>query len=72
MRKLAPKIKMLQEQYGDDKMKLNQETMALYRAEKVNPAGIVYRFGANAGVHCLVTCIAIFGRNAWRTVDWLD
>ena len=39
MRKLAPKIKMLQEQYGDDKMKLNQETMALYRAEKVNPAG---------------------------------
>ena len=39
MRKLAPKIKMLQEQYGDDKMKLNQETMALYKAEKVNPAG---------------------------------
>ena len=39
MRKLAPKIKALQEQYGDDRMQLNQETMALYRAEKVNPAG---------------------------------
>ena len=39
MRRLAPKIKILQEQYADDKMKLNQETMALYRAEKVNPAG---------------------------------
>ena len=39
MRKLAPKIKALQEQYGDDRMKLNQETMALYKAEKVNPAG---------------------------------
>ncbi len=39
MRQLAPKIKILQEQYPDDKMKLNQETMALYKAEKVNPAG---------------------------------
>ncbi|MCE1161042.1 MAG: membrane protein insertase YidC [Burkholderiales bacterium] len=39
MRQLAPKVKILQEQYADDKMKLNQETMALYRAEKVNPAG---------------------------------
>ncbi|MBS1173956.1 MAG: yidC [Burkholderiaceae bacterium] len=39
MRQLAPKIKILQEQYADDKMKLNQETMALYKAEKVNPAG---------------------------------
>lgn len=39
MRRLAPKVKILQEQYADDKMKLNQETMALYRAEKVNPAG---------------------------------
>ena len=39
MRQLTPKIKMLQEQYADDRMKLNQETMALYRAEKVNPAG---------------------------------
>ncbi len=39
MRRLAPKVKILQEQFADDKMKLNQETMALYRAEKVNPAG---------------------------------
>lgn len=39
MRRLAPKIKILQEQFADDKMKLNQETMALYKAEKVNPAG---------------------------------
>ncbi len=38
MKKLQPKIKELQERYGDDKMKLQQETMLLYRKEKINPA----------------------------------
>jgi YidC/Oxa1 family membrane protein insertase len=39
MKVLAPRLKNLQEQYGDDKMKLNQAMMALYKEEKVNPAG---------------------------------
>ena len=38
MKKLQPKIKELQERYGNDKMKLQQETMMLYRREKINPA----------------------------------
>ncbi len=38
MKKLQPKMVKLREQYGDDKMKLNQEMMALYKAEKANPA----------------------------------
>ena len=38
MKKLQPKLKTLQERYKDDKMKLQQETMALYRKEKINPA----------------------------------
>ena len=38
MRLLAPKIKTLRERYKDDRMGLNQEMMALYKAEKVNPA----------------------------------
>ena len=38
MRKLTPKMMTLRERYGDDKQKLNQEMMALYRQEKVNPA----------------------------------
>lgn len=38
MKKVQPKIKELQERYGDDKMKLQQETMLLYRKEKINPA----------------------------------
>ncbi|GHA73171.1 membrane protein insertase YidC [Formosimonas limnophila] len=39
MKLLAPRLKQLQEQYGDDRMKMNQAMMALYKEEKVNPAG---------------------------------
>lgn len=38
MKLLSPKIKDIQEKYKDDKMKLSQETMALYKREGVNPA----------------------------------
>ena len=38
MRALSPKLTKMREQYKDDRQKLNQEMMALYRAEKVNPA----------------------------------
>jgi YidC/Oxa1 family membrane protein insertase len=37
MRVVQPKMKALQERYKDDKVKLQQETMALYQKEKVNP-----------------------------------
>lgn len=39
MRKLQPKMKSLKERYGDDKQKLNQAMMELYKKEKVNPLG---------------------------------
>jgi YidC/Oxa1 family membrane protein insertase len=39
MSKLQPKLKALQQRYKDDKQKLNQEIMGLYRQEKVNPLG---------------------------------
>lgn len=38
MKKIQPKIKELQERYGNDKMKLQQETLEMYRREKINPA----------------------------------
>ena len=38
MRLLAPKIQSLRERCGDDRMALNKEMMALYKAEQVNPA----------------------------------
>ncbi len=39
MRRLQPKIMDLRERYSDDKPKLSQATMELYRSEKVNPLG---------------------------------
>ena len=37
MRKLQPKMMELRERYGDDKQKLNQEMMGLYKKEGANP-----------------------------------
>ncbi|ETR74676.1 MAG: Inner membrane protein oxaA [Candidatus Magnetoglobus multicellularis str. Araruama] len=39
MRKLQPMMKKLQEKYKDDRQKMNQELMSLYRTYKVNPLG---------------------------------
>lgn len=39
MKKLQPKIAQLREKYKDDKEKLNQELMQLYKTYKVNPVG---------------------------------
>ncbi|MGZ9034417.1 MAG: membrane protein insertase YidC [Rhodospirillales bacterium] len=38
MRRLQPEMLKLRERFGDDKMRLNQEMMALYKREKVSPA----------------------------------
>ena len=38
MKKLAPEMKSLKEQYGEDKAGLQKEMMALYKKEKINPA----------------------------------
>ena len=37
MKKLQPQIEKLKERYGEDKMKMQQEMMALYQKEKLNP-----------------------------------
>jgi YidC/Oxa1 family membrane protein insertase len=39
MQKLQPKIAKLREKYKDNREKLNQETMAMYKTYKVNPMG---------------------------------
>jgi YidC/Oxa1 family membrane protein insertase len=38
MKDLQPKMLELRDKYGDDRMKLQQEMMALYQKEKINPA----------------------------------
>lgn len=39
MRKLQPKVQALRERYAEDKQRLNEGMMKLYRDEKVNPLG---------------------------------
>lgn len=37
MQKIQPRLKLLQEKYANDKVKLNEEMMKLYKEHKVNP-----------------------------------
>lgn len=37
MRKLQPRVQALKERYGDDRMKMQQAMMELYKKEKINP-----------------------------------
>ena len=37
MRLIGPRMKAIQEKYGDDKVRAQQEIMAIYKTEKVNP-----------------------------------
>jgi YidC/Oxa1 family membrane protein insertase len=39
MRKLTPRLQSLKERFGDDRQKLNQAMMELYKKEKINPLG---------------------------------
>jgi len=39
MKRVAPRLQALKEQYGDDRQKLNQAMMEMYRTEKINPLG---------------------------------
>ncbi|MES1993117.1 MAG: membrane protein insertase YidC [Pseudomonadota bacterium] len=39
MREFAPRIQALRDRYGEDKQKLNEAMMELYRKEKFNPLG---------------------------------
>lgn len=39
MRAVQPRLMALKERYGDDKQKLNQAMMDMYRTEKINPLG---------------------------------
>jgi YidC/Oxa1 family membrane protein insertase len=39
MRKVQPRLMALKERYGDDRQKMNQAMMELYKKEKINPLG---------------------------------
>ncbi len=39
MKQMAPKIEAMKARYGDDKLKMNQAMMEMYKTEKINPLG---------------------------------
>ncbi len=39
MRRVAPRLKQIKEKYADDKQRMNQAMMDLYKKEKINPLG---------------------------------
>lgn len=39
MRELAPRLQSMKEKFGDDKQKMQQAMMELYKTEKINPLG---------------------------------
>ncbi len=39
MRKLTPKLTQIKERYGDDRQRMSQAMMELYKKEKINPLG---------------------------------
>lgn len=39
MKQMAPKIEAMKARYGDDKLKMNQAMMQMYKTEKINPLG---------------------------------
>jgi len=39
MRRMGPKLQQLKQRYGDDKQRLNQAMMEVYKKEKINPLG---------------------------------
>ena len=39
MKALAPRLQRLKEQYGEDRQKLHQAMMDIYKTEKINPLG---------------------------------
>jgi YidC/Oxa1 family membrane protein insertase len=39
MRRLTPRLQALKDRYGDDKQRLNQAMMEIYKQEKINPLG---------------------------------
>lgn len=41
MAKLKPKLEAIQQQHKNDRQKLNEETMKLYKTEGINPAGSI-------------------------------
>lgn len=63
MRLLSPRLAKLKETYGDDKQKMGQKTMELYKKEKINPA---------SGCLPIMVQIPVFIAFYWMLLDTVE
>jgi YidC/Oxa1 family membrane protein insertase len=63
MRKLAPRLEKIKKTYGDDKQKMGQKTMELYKKEKINPA---------SGCLPIIVQIPVFIAFYWMLLDTVE
>ena len=63
MRKLSPRLAKLKETYGDDRQKMGQKTMELYKKEKINPA---------SGCLPILVQIPVFIAFYWMLLDTVE
>ncbi len=63
MRRLTPRMQALKDRYGDDKQRLNQAMMDLYKKEKINPLG---------GCLPIVVQIPVFISLYWVLLDSVE
>ena len=71
MQKVAPFMKRLQERYKDDKQKLQQETMALYREHGVNPLAGCWPMLVQYPVIIAVYWVVLNHKSDFATQGWL-
>ena len=73
MKILQPEMTRLKELHKNDKMKLQQEMMALYKKEKVNPmSGMLTNIDSNPSIFCIIQSIICNYRDETNAFFWLD
>ncbi|MBV9232538.1 MAG: membrane protein insertase YidC [Candidatus Eremiobacteraeota bacterium] len=71
MQKIAPLMKRIQDRYKDDRQKLQQETMALYREHKVNPLAGCWPMLVQYPVIIAVYYVVMNHRSLFENQTWL-
>jgi len=71
MQKVAPQIKKLQERFKSEPQRLQQETMALYKANNVNPLAGCLPLLAQMPVLFSVYYVVVLHKNLYETTNFL-
>ena len=66
MRELAPRLQSMKEKFGDDKQKMQQAMMELYKTEKINPLGGCLPDCSRSGHRWCRPCCGLWGHRVGR------